>query len=205
MKNILVFIALLCSQTSLADVFDTPKLEAVMNRKYKNSTEFDFNIGYFPVGAYNKYASVGGAFSYLLAESHAWEVINANYMIELASSLKKTLQQPPFNQPPFDEFSKNLAVLKYLVTSNYVYNPFYTKALSFNSSIIYTQTSFAAGAGVGNYNIGTFPVVDFGIAQRFFFGEGGSFKFDVRFYKFFTSKETVYNHLSLIFGYTFAF
>jgi outer membrane beta-barrel protein len=206
MKKGICFMLLFFSLFAEADVFDTPKLETVMNRKYKVTNEFDFNVGYFPVGAYNKYVSVGGVFSYLLSEGHAWEVVNFNYMIELQSSLKKVLQTtPPFNQPPLSEFSNNLAVMKYLVTTNYVYSPFYTKALSFNSSIVHTQTSFAVGGGVGNYNIGTFPVVDLGLVQRFFFGEASSFKFDVRFYKFFTSQETVYNHLSLIFGYTFAF
>lgn len=199
-----LFLLTLSFKANAVDIFTTPKAEAVMSRKYTPANEINFTTSYFPVGAYNKYVALGGSYSLLLNSSHSWELINAFYMVELESNLKKTLQTtPPFNQPPFNEISDNLAAMNFLVTTNYVYSPFYTKALAFNRSIVHTQTSFAIGGGVGGYNIGTFPVADFGLIQRFFYGDRGSFKFDVRFYKFFADEETVYDHLSLGLSYTF--
>lgn len=201
MKNI--FFALILTlgfaSVSKADVYDLPKAETVMNKKYRLMDEATFGLGYLPVGAFNKYALVNASYTHLFNDVHGWEVINANYAIELQASLKKQL---------IDEYGgeeSSFAVLKYLATTNYVFSPFYSKSVLFNSSIVHSQLSFLIGGGVANYSILTAPAIDVGLIQRFFVGEDTSFKFDFRYYTFLSNNKTVRNHISIVVGMAFNF
>jgi len=100
-----------------------------MNKKYGLSDELTLQAGYFPVGAFNKYVGLGGSYTTVFNGNHAWEVINGIYTIEMAAGLKKDLID--FYAGSEDQF----AVLKYLATTNYIYSPFYSKSLLFNSSV----------------------------------------------------------------------
>lgn len=201
MRSFFLIFAIFISAACLAraDVYDLPVAETVMNKKYKLKDETTLGVGYLPVGAFNKYALVGASYTHLFNDTHGWEVLNANYAIELQASLKKDL----IDLYGADE--SKFAILKYLATTNYVFSPYYSKSVLFNSSIVHSQLSFLIGAGVANYSILTAPAIDVGVIQRFFIGQDTSLKFDFRYYTFISDNKTVRNHISLMAGIAFNF
>ncbi len=186
-------------QMAHADVYDLPATELVMNKKYHIANEGTFGLGYLPVGAFNKYLAVGGSYTHLFNDVHGWEVANILYTVEMQAALKQDLIAG------YGGRSEDFAVLKFLATTNYIYSPFYTKSLLFNSSIVHSQLSFLAGGGVANYSILTAPAVDVGIIQKFFLGEKTSLKLDFRYYTFFSTQKTVRNHITMMAGISYNF
>ncbi len=182
-----------------ADVYDLPATEIVMNKKYRLMDEMTGEIGYLPVGAFNKYAVAGLSYTHLFNDSQGWEVINAMYAMEMQASLKKDLING------FGAKESDFAVLRVLATTNYVFSPFYTKSLLFNSRIVHSQLSFVAGGGVANFTILTAPALDLGLIQRFFLSRKTSLKLDFRYYAFFSEQKTVRNHITLVAGFAFNF
>jgi outer membrane beta-barrel protein len=192
MRPLLILFCLFFSLNSSADIFDRPQAELVMNRKFTVTDEFQFQGSYLPVGALNKYLGLGGSYIKYFGGSHAWEMFNFQYAIELESQLKRDLQKPPFSAK-----SSDLPVLQFLATSNYVFSPFYSKSVLFNSRIVFSELSFFAGGGIAQFTTETIPVVDFGLAQRFFRKDGNAFKFDFRYYAFIANKELLRNQMTL--------
>lgn len=182
-----------------ADVYDLPATEIVMNKKYRLMNEMTGEVGYLPVGAFNKYAVAGLSYTHLFSDSQGWEVLNAMYAMEMQASLKKDLIEG------FGAKASDFAVLRVLATTNYVFSPFYTKSLLFNSRVVYSQLSFVAGGGIADLTILTAPVVDLGLIQRFFLSRKTSLKLDFRYYAFFSEQKTVRNHITLVAGLAFNF
>lgn len=182
-----------------ADVYDLPATEIVMNKKYRLMDEMTGEIGYLPVGAFNKYAVAGLSYTHLFSDSQGWEVLNAMYAMELQASLKKDLIAG------FGAKASDFAVLRVLATTNYVFSPFYTKSLLFNSRIVHSQLSFVIGGGMADFTILTAPAVDVGLIQRFFLGRKTSLKLDFRYYAFFSEQKTVRNHITLVAGWAYNF
>lgn len=199
MRGLIKTLLLLSAWSSLAraDLFEVPEVKAVMAQKYEIGDELNFSFSYLPVGAINKYLSVGGSYLKYFNSSHGWEVINFQYAIELESQLKRDLQKPPFNAKE-DE----LPVLQFMATSNYVFSPFYSKSVLFNSSIVHSELSFLAGGGIASFTTEIIPVVDVGLTQRFFLESGNSFKFEFRYYAFIANKELLRNQMSLTATYS---
>ena len=182
-----------------ADVYDLPAAETVMNKKYRLMDEMTGQLGYLPVGAFNKYMVAGASYTHLFNDVQGWEVVNAMYAMEMQASLKNDLIAG------YGAKDDDFAVLRILATSNYVFSPFYTKSVLFNSSIVHSQLSFVAGGGIANYTILTAPAVDVGIIQRFFLGKKTSLKLDFRYYAFFSDQKTVKNHITLVAGLAYNF
>jgi outer membrane beta-barrel protein len=197
-KSLLLLSSLfLISLSAKADLFEVPEVKAVMNQKYQIGDEINFSFSYLPVGAINKYLSLGGSYLKYFNASHGWEVINFQYAIELESQLKRDLQKPPFNAQK-DE----LPVLQFIGTSNYVFSPFYSKSVLFNSSIVHSELSFLAGGGLASFTTEVIPVADLGLNQRFFLESGNSFKFEFRYYAFIANKELLRNQMALTATYS---
>lgn len=191
------------SNRAHADIFDIPKTESVMKKKYSPKKDLTAEIGYLPVGALSKYLAVGLAYTVPFTQNNGWEVINAIYTPELATNLKKELTSPLPTGYGVD--SKSLATLNYLVTTNYVFSPLYTKSLLFNSSVVHSEFSFVGGGGIAGFNLASVATVDLGFIQRFFTAKSRSLKFDFRYYTFFSREETIKNNISLIVGYAWGF
>jgi outer membrane beta-barrel protein len=201
MMKSFVLLSLLISLNawSAVDIFDVPKPTTVMNQKYKTQDELNLQLSYLPVGAINKYAAVGGSYWKYLTPNHVWEILNFQYGIELEAQLKKDLKRPPFNAKDSD-----LPVLQFLATTNYIFSPFYSKSVLLNKSIVHSQLAFVGGGGIAQFSTETIPVADLGLSQRFFYGKNSSFKFDVRYYAFFTNKELLRNQMTLGLVYVWA-
>lgn len=182
-----------------ADVFDLPEPEPVMNKKYTSQSDITFSVGYLPVGAFNKHVDANLSYIHLFNENHGWEVINAAYLYELRKSLKKVLMQY------YGATDNDIRVLKYLVSSNYVFAPFYTKSLLFNSKIVYSSLSFVTGPALGFFNNGILPGADLGLIQKFYLDEKYSLKFDARYFYFFANSGVMTNHIVLNVGLSYNF
>lgn len=188
-----------------ADIYDVPSTELVMNKKFNTSNELILQLGYVPTGSLSKYGLFGLSYANYFSANHGWEVVNALYSLELPTGLKRTLLAPPPQGYGDLVFPKDLAQQTALVTTGYLLSPFYTKSLLFNSSLIYSQTTFPFSAGVGLFNIGAVPVISFGLVQTFFMNKTGSLKFDFRYVNYFSRNETLKNNFNLVVGYAFNF
>lgn len=199
MRRLIFSIIILSSTCALAGIYDLPQAELVMNKKYDISSEYSAQLGYLPVGAFNKYIGLGGSYLKLFNETHGWEVANVIIPIEIQTNLKKVLISDITYGASEDDF----AVLKAMITTGYFYSPFYTKSLLFNSNLIRSQLSFVTSAGAAIFNIGTIPTGSLGIVQRFFYGEKSSISFDARYYAFLTNRDNVRSQISLMAVFSF--
>lgn len=186
---------LMISTTALADLYDVPKVNTLENRNYYLHDEVTLQAGYLPLGAFSKYLAGGLSYTHAFSDFTSWEVINGSYAAELASGLKNDLIGN-FGADP-----STFPVLHFLVTTNLVITPLYSKNLLFNSSIVHSQASFVAGGGVANFTTATLPTIDVGIILRYFLTPSSSLKFDFRDNIFLTSDPTINNNLTLIVGY----
>lgn len=201
--KILILLLSLYSINAVADIYDLPEPELIMSRKYEVKSELTLNLGYLPVGAFSKFVLGGGSYTKYFNDNQAWELINVLGAAELSSGLKKELLASYGAEP------ETFPVLKFVATTNYILSPFYTKSLLFNSSVVYSQLGFAIGAGFAQFSIDPAPTVDFGIIQRFYWGDNHSLKIDIRSYTYLSGRseiqETVRNHIYVILGYSFFF
>src|SRR4051794_38040737 len=123
-------LVILFSSVVFADVYDRPQFETVMSKKYRMRSELTLDAGYLPIGSYSKYTTAGAAYTYQVNVVHGWEVLNYWGAQEIRQNLKKELLNS------YGAVEEDFAVLKSIVTSNYVYSPFYTKSILFNSSVV---------------------------------------------------------------------
>lgn len=202
MKKLILLLAFFYVN-AYADIYDLPEPELIMSRKYEVKSELTVNLGYLPVGAFSKFVLGGASYTKYFNDNQAWELLNVLGAAELSSGLKKELLDSYGADP------ETFPVLKFVATTNYVLSPFYTKSLLFNSSVVYSQLGFALGAGFAQFSIDPAPVIDFGIIQRFYWGENHSLKIDIRSYTYLSGRseiqETVRNHIYVIMGYSFFF
>lgn len=180
----LIFLLFLClkpSPSSAAeetrkDIFDVPKPVAVQNRKYYLNKGLTLNLGYLPLDSFTKGLTAGASYAYYFSDFTAWEILNVNYVANINTQLKSDLisqyQVQPTAIPDF---------MQYYVTSNILYTPFYNKSLLFNKSVVWGETTFLAGAGVGFFKTaGIAPLIDLGFILKYFLTEKASVNFDVR-------------------------
>lgn len=198
MKLILFLCLVTTSAYAMADVYDIPEASAVMNRKFFPQSEKTLQFGYLPAGAYNKYLTVGGSYLMQTTDHSGWEVLNLLGMLELETKLKKALKQD------FTAEEKNFSVLQYVLTTNYIFSPFYTKSILFNAKLVQSQLDFVGGGGLASFSTLPFvPTVNAGVIQRFFINEKWSVKFDFRYYYFITQGERNNHNFTLITGFAY--
>lgn len=191
-----LLLLIICTNAK-ADIFDLPKIETVAQKKYDVKDEITAQFTYLPKDPFSKYINLGASYTHAFSDFTSWEVVNANYVIELASGLKKDL---------IDNFGRDaatFAVLKYYATSNLVFTPIYTKNLLFNSSVVHSQFSIVAGGGLAGFSRVVPPVIDAGVILRFFTTPNNSLKLDFRYFKFLTSADAITDNYSITVGYSF--
>lgn len=182
-----------------SDIFDVPKVVAVQNRKYYLNKGVTANLGYMPTDSFTKGLVLGGTYTHYFSDFTAWEVLNANYVVNISTDLQSQLQSFGVQASQIPDF------MQYYVTSNIVYTPFYNKSLLFNKSVVWGETSFLAGAGVANYKKnGITPLISGGLNLRYFLSEGTSLKLDIREHVAFVGgNDGIQAILYIGLGYTF--
>lgn len=206
-----VAVGIFCSLATAAeekrDIFDVPKVVAVQNRKYFLNKGVTVNLGYLPTDSFTKGLVLGGTYTHYFSDFTAWEVLNANYVVNIKTDLQNQLQGfgvQPTAIPAFPQ---------YYLTTNIVYTPFYNKSLLFNKTVVWGETSFLAGAGAAYYardtgietdNPGITPIITGGINLRYFMSESTSLKLDIREHiAFVGGADGVQAVLYIGLGYTF--
>ena len=164
---VLLILPLVWPLVSRGDIFDIPKVHTVLNKKYDIKNDITAEFGYLPKDAFAKYLAFGGSYTRTFSDFTSWEVVNAFYTLELPAGLKRQLIDYGAGQWS----DANFASQRFLVTSNIVFSPVYTKNLLFNSSTVYSQFSFAMGAGVAGFSLATVPAIDAGLIFRFFLSQ----------------------------------
>lgn len=164
------------AQESDEDIFAVPKTFAVQNRKYKLGSQYSAHLGYMPMDSFTKGVVLGASYTKYFTDFTGWEVINANWVMDIDTGLKKQLESEfaadPGKLPDFPEW---------YITTNIVYTPIYNKNLLFNKSVIWGDISFVGGAGAGSFQKdGIKPLVNGGAVLRFFLNQKESIKVDIR-------------------------
>lgn len=161
------------------DVFDLPKLSPVQNRQYYLDHGLAFQLGYMPLNSFNKGINAGASYTYFLSDFVAWEVLNANYVLNQDTALKTDLKKTFITD--IDDQKTELDFIQYMLTTNIIYTPLYNKSLLFNKTNVYGEISFVFGGGIANFDsAGAVGLVDLGTILRFFTAADKSLKFDIR-------------------------
>jgi outer membrane beta-barrel protein len=192
---ILIFAAL----PSWADLYDLPTPSLVMNKKYEARNQFGIALGYLPMNSFSKYMTVGLNYTWKPTDVYGWEVINVQGASEIASGLKKELIDS------YGQEAQDFAVLQGLATTNFVYSPFYMKSLLFNSEMVHSQLSFMVGAGMAKFSTKSVPVLDAGLALKFFLQSKNAFDVDIRYYSFSSDDRTIRSNIMLTANYAISF
>lgn len=207
MRSLYIVFLLLGSTAGAApdsSVYDLPKVVAVQNRAYQVNSELSGQIGYLPSDAFNKGYTLGASYTTFFSDFLGWEVVNANYVINSPTNLKKDLNDCCAVQVENVGFGGVLDYIQYYATSNLVYTPLYTKSLLFNKDIVRGEISFVGGGGVAKFaETGTKALVSIGLYVRFFTQEDRSWKFDFRNNVYFESHLGAVNSMSLMVQYSF--
>ena len=164
------------SQDAEEDIFAVPKTYAVQNRKFKLGSQLSGHLGYMPMDSFTKGVVFGASYTKYFSDFTGWEVINANWVMSIDTSLKTQLidefKATPGQIPDFPEW---------YITTNIVYTPIYNKNLFFNKSVLWGDITFVAGPGIGSFkNDKIKPLINGGAVLRFFLNEKESVKIDIR-------------------------
>lgn len=159
--------------------YDLAKVVAVQNRPYYVDHDLSFALGWLPSDAFNKGYTAGLSYTYSFNSYVQWEVFKADYVVNSPTNVKDEFLN--LGVTATDEFTAALDYPVAMVTTNFVYTPFYNKSLLFNDTVIHGNTSLLAGVGAAKYNeTGTRLIVDFGLMIRFFTDSGNSWKVEFR-------------------------
>lgn len=199
------------AQTTIAqgrDFFELPKPEPVMNKMFVSKNDLTLSTGYFPMNSFGKYVLFGGSYTRYFGDVHGWEVLSGQLALEQRTSLKRDLLEPSNGYTnvstgvarPITE--NDFATLQYMITTSYVYSPFYMKSLFFNSSQVHMRMSILFGVGMAQFQTLSCPMTNTGIVQKFMFTNDHAVSFEARYMTFITSDETVRDNIALNFGYS---
>lgn len=183
--------------------YDLPKVVAVQNRPYYNNTDLTLQLGWLPSDAFNKGYSAGFTFSSYFLDYLAWEVINANYIINQETSLKGE-----FEKLNVDVSSKGfggaLDYMVYYATTGLVYTPFYNKSLLFNDKVVHGSTSLVVSGGVAGFKeTGSRFLVSGGLILKFYTEDNNAWKVDLRNNIYFEETLGAVYALTIGVGYSF--
>jgi outer membrane beta-barrel protein len=192
------------------DLFDLPKPEPVMNKLHLNKNDLSVFAGYFPMNSFAKYYMIGGAYTRYFGDTHGWEVLNAQMASEQRTSLKSDLLNPANGYTNISNgtarpiLAKDFATLQYLLSTSYVYSPFYMKSLFFNSSQVAMKLSFLLGAGMAQFQTVSATTVNAAVLQKFIFASGNALSFEARYLAFLLKDDTIRDNIALNFAYVWS-
>ncbi|MGE3387670.1 MAG: outer membrane beta-barrel domain-containing protein [Bdellovibrionales bacterium] len=189
-----------------SQVYDLPKVVAVQNRAFQVPREFALQLGYLPSDAFNKGYAIGGAYTHFFNDYFGWEVLNASYVINSETNLKKDLLGCCSVDVENVGFGGALDYIEWYALTSVVYTPLYTKSLLFNKKIVHGEISFLGGAGgVKFHETGMRSLVSLGFYVRFFLRPERSWKFEFRDHIYFEKSLGAVNAMALMLSYSFHF
>lgn len=163
------------AQESVYPIFDTS--DSVKNRNIEDIKTFD--VGLFagaaitePIANTVKY---GVAINYHFNEAHSLGLLwakNNTGLSKDAESLKNDFGLD-FSRAPFPEYS---------ILTDYNYKMFYGKLSITKNGVLNTSIYTSASVGAIKYIHKTYPVVAFGVGERFYLTKKISLKLDLRFF-----------------------
>ena len=163
------------AQETVYPVFDNPV--SVKNRNVQDSGTFDFGIfgGLAisePIASTSK---LGFALNYHFSNAHSLGLLYAKNSTGLSKD-GQTLKDDfglDFGRAPHPE---------YTALVDYNYKRYYGKLSLTKNGVINTSIFFSGAAGIIKYVHKAFPVVAFGVGERFYFTDHLSLKVDLRLY-----------------------
>jgi len=152
----------------------------VQNRHNFGTHEFSANVGVLALDAFTKGVTLGGSYTLHFNENLAWEVAQAVYSLHVDTALKDELSAFDLRPTPFE-------IIDFYAMSNFVLKPVYWKGSVFNSSLIYGEWFFVAGAGYGWFTRSGRPGMDIGTGFRVYATDLISVRLDARYLFFFNN------------------
>lgn len=184
------------------DIYSIPKAYAVQNRKFTLGSQLTGYLGYMPMDSFTKGYQFGAAFTTYFSDFSGWEVVNANYVLDEDTGLKGDILDISGGQAAADKIPD---FPEWMVTTNFVYTPIYTKNLFFNKNIVWGDLSFVSGGGIASYKEDDIrPIANIGAILKFFLSEQTSFRVELREYLAFLS-DGLEPFMALQVGYTYQF
>lgn len=158
-------------------VFDNP--EAVKSRTIEVTRRFELGAqaSYNLTEAFFNNYSLSGSIGYNFTEEHGMSLFGAFFLPGVTNYTNQ------LNPPPGSSQNMNLQFAphpKYLILGNYQYTGFYGK-MSVARDFIMNLSLFGL-AGIGGIYVGDkmFPVLSFGLGQKFYFNSQLALRFDLR-------------------------
>lgn len=145
----------------------------VQNRKFTVDHELTIGVGVLPLDAFKKGVTVGGGYTFHVNELYAWEVVNFQYSFGFETELNDDLAAFDLKPTPFE-------VVKYYVSTNFVFKPVYWKGSVMNDSLLYGELMIILGGGYGWFTQSSRPMAEYGVAMRFFLSDIFSLRVDGR-------------------------
>ena len=207
MKYTVLFVfVILVSNSLLAklpeEALNVPELVAIQNKSNYLDGDLSFHLGVLPSDAFNKGITYGVSYTSFINQYKAWEVVNFQGNVNFETSLKKEFEDLNIVVTN-TALEGKLDPISFIATSNYVYTPFYSKSLLFNTSVVNSETSFLAGVGAVKFQTtGYQPLVNIGMYSRYFTDIGRSWKFDFRWFFHRDTAGSLGNFLFIGFSYS---
>lgn len=174
---------------------------AVQSRLFRLGGELNAAAGILPMNAFQKGLTVGGSFTYHFSNAWAWEVINGAWVGKQLDTGLKTELLENFQVQPTD-----IAAIDLLLSSSFVFKPFYGKLAFYNRRLVHLELSVVLGATYARYtNPQTWlPGPNAGVIFRFYLGPHTSVRLDVRDHVLFNGLSDYHNEVHLSLGFAFA-
>ncbi len=165
------------AQESVLPIFDNPVSVKARNVVTEKRFEVGGQLGYNLTEAFFNQYSFAGTLTYHLTEEHGVNIFGSFNLPGVTSYTSE------LNPPPGSTESLNLQHAprpKWVVLGSYQYTGFYGK-MSFTKDYIMNLSLYGLG-GIGGIYIGdkTFPVLNFGLGQKFYFSPHFALRFDLR-------------------------
>lgn len=159
---------------------EIPKLVAIQNKANYLDSDLSYHFGVLPSDAFNKGLTFGLSYTKFFSQYKGWEIFNIQGNLNIETSLKQDLLD-------LNVVVENSALdgeldpINFIITSNYVYTPFYSKSLLFNTTVVNSETSFLVGVGAVKFKKFDYqPLINIGMYSRYYTKIGRSWKFDFR-------------------------
>ena len=157
------------------------KVFAVQEREYRMSHELSFGVGVLPLDAFYKGLTAQVGYTYHFSDHFGWQVGRGLYSYNVATGLRNQLERD------FGVLPTQFQQVQFMVGSDLVWSPFYSKTAVGNSKVIYGETFFLLGGSVlklqnitgGGAAIPLRPAVNVGIGFRLFRSKGVSVRLDI--------------------------
>jgi outer membrane beta-barrel protein len=171
----------------------------VQTRLFRLGGELNVAAGILPINAFNKGLTVGGSFTYHFSNAWAWEVINGAYVYKQLDTGLKTELLENFNVQPTD-----IKAIDLLMSSSFVFKPFYGKLAFYNRRLIHLEIEVPVGITLARYSSVTYlPGPNAGLIIRVYMSPHISLRVDVRDHLLFNGWNTR-NELHVSLGFAFA-